>query len=237
MSNLPLEIFDYITNLLNSNQKALKQWCLVSKSHALRTQMHIFRCVHIRDPEHFNKLKNYFPDPSNSPVIHTQSLSFYCIGWFTYADIGWIKSLTNIVQLEIWLNNEHMLSGFAPFRNLSELPTKPQTDIQLQAISNLICSFPLLEDLHVVGFGRIAGEGRTICQPSDLPTFTGTLVLEPMAANLMFWLLKLPNYLCFRKIVWRGGGMGYNFNGVKHLVERCFDTLEDIDIACGASAE
>ena len=129
--------------------------------------------------------------------------------------------------------------SFVPFHGFSPVLkclSVGWNDLPLQQVSDLIFSFPLLEDLHVSGFGRIIDGDAAIPQPSSLPKFTGTLVLEPVAADFVRRLSELPDGLCFRKIVWKKN-VDNKFEGVADLVERCSDTLEYIDIECRTSVK
>ena len=104
--------------------------------------------------------------------------------------------------------------------------------------SDLILSFPLLEDLIVFVYGEVvthegdcSSEPSTVIQPSSSPSFTGSLELsleggmKPIARRL----LSSPGGLHFRKLTldWRHEEDPILATA---LVEECSHTLESLDI-------
>ena len=100
-------------------------------------------------------------------------------------------------------------------------------DLPLQQVFDLICSFPLLENLRVATYGHDKDED--ISRPSVLPTFTGTLVLGGSAGGFVHQLSRPLTPLHFRKIVLEGGNAN-QFEGANDLVKNCSGTLEFIDV-------
>lgn len=107
--------------------------------------------------------------------------------------------------------------------------------LPLWEVFDLICSFPRLEDLHVVGVGRIVDVDNIPfpVRSSRLPGLTGTLVLEHKQPDIMHKLLELPSGLQFRKLVLTPG-LNFGDRDVpsirKGLIERCAGTLESIEV-------
>jgi hypothetical protein len=97
---------------------------------------------------------------------------------------------------------------------------------RLQELFDLICSFPLLDDLHLerVTTGPYADE-RTV--PLTSPKFCESLFVNSSFKNVIRALLNLPGGLHFTKIrtrcSWEGGT-----ELVADLVMRCSSTLESL---------
>jgi hypothetical protein len=107
--------------------------------------------------------------------------------------------------------------------------------VQPLPVSELICSFPLLEDLALTtrnSRGSDTPDGREVTfQPSSSPAFNGTLELslDKGTRDVMGRLLSLPNGFSFRKadLAW-ADKEGASLAAV--LVERCCSTLESLEI-------
>ena len=238
--DLPFDIFYYLTDFLHS-KKVLKQWCLVSKSLVPRARMHLFDRIQFKRPEDLHRWKTTFREPANSPAHYIRSLRFHLTKRLTEEDVVWIRSFNRVVRLEIrndsYICPPRLGGSFTPFHNLSPTLKSLSVDwigLPLQEVFDLICSFPPLEDLRVINFGR--GRDKVIFRPLDLPAFTGTLVLEAMASGFARRLLESPNQLRFQKIVWKACFL-YEFERMNDLVERCTDTLESVDIDCRKSGK
>ena len=230
---LPTEMLDCITDFLHDNRDALKTCCLVSISWVPRTRKHLFKCVNFKYSGDFDKWKRNFPNPVKSPAIHTRSLFFRYADRLSDADVGWIRSFTNVVQLEmvacgILDYNRRLLSPFHGLSSTVKSLSVVWTDLKSQEVFDLICSFPHLVDLHVAGEGRIRNSGRdwTI---SRLPPLTGSIVLGTLTPDFARQLLKLANHLRFKKIMLQKM-LKNSFEGVADLAERCCDVLECIEI-------
>jgi hypothetical protein len=230
--HLPPEIVDFIIDFLSDDEDALKHSCLVSKSWALRTRRHLFKHIEFEHPKHFSTWRDFFPDPVNSPAIYTRSLSFRPAEWLTNADVGWRRSFINVSRLKISIGPGYS-AGPGPRLGLQSLDVCPMGLPLSWVISDLICSFPLLQDLHVVGFGYSDDRDGSISQSLRSPPLTGTLVLGPTVPNIVHRLSKLP--FRFRKIVqeWSYGEV----NSVNDFVDGCSDTLEYLEIHCRTSSE
>ena len=230
--SLPNEILDHIVDFLHDKPDVLKLCCLVSKSWVPRSRTHFFpQQVEFKSPADLKKLKEVFQAPKNSPGSYVRSVSFYHVDQLTDADVAWVRSFEHVVRLDVFISFGPNVS-FTPVHNLS--PTLKSLsvgwdDLPLEQVFDLICSFPLLEDLHVFGAGCVRGEGavsKTLC----LPPLIGTLLLQTTEAGFARKLLELPGLLRFREIVLKPN-TGSEFGGVNDLVGRCSDTLECIDLA------
>ena len=115
MPRLPLEISEYIVDFLHSDEEALGQCCLVSKSWVPCARKHIFCEVGFEYSSHLEAWKEAFPDPANSPGYYTRSLYVRCLKDVTPADAemgGWIRAFSNVVQLDLFIcaRNLHLTS-------------------------------------------------------------------------------------------------------------------------------
>ena len=160
--SLPPEILDLITDHLRDEPTALKACCVVSKSWIHRTRKHLFAHVEFNaQKSHIKLWKKTYPDPSNSPAHHTRSLSICGIPLIPAADIDvgdWIHTFHNLVHLHLEsIGCEGRPVSLVPFHGLS--PTL--RSLSLRAISSevldLICSFPLLEDLALASLSPGSG--------------------------------------------------------------------------------
>ena len=228
--SLPPEILDLIVDHLHDETTTLKACCVVSKSWIQRTRTHLFATVEFRPPAPRVELwKKAFPDPSNSPAHHTRSLTIRGIPTVTAADAdagGWIRTFCNLVHLHLESLSFEGVSlvpfhGLSPtLRSLHLISTSPE-------VLDLICSFPLLEDLAMIPFSRGSDVWDT---PPASPRLTGSLSLSmfggirPVARRL----LSLPDGLRFTKI---SVHLDKGIHSVTDLVSRCSDTLESISVS------
>ena len=234
-SSLPPEILDLIVDQLHDDPVALKACCVTSKSWIHRTRKHLFACVDFSAPPYIGVWKQTFPDPSSSPAHHTRSLSIRDLLFVTSADAGasgWIRAFHSVVHLHM----EGLVMGcqasLVPFHGLSPtLRLLSLRGISLE-VSDLICSFPLLEDLALVSLSLW---GKTWNTPLTSPKLTGSLDLMSIrgihpAASRLF---DLPNDLHFVKItVMCHPG---DVQPTTDLVSRCSDTLESLEVSHYAS--
>ena len=122
--HLPLEILDYIVDLLHDEPETLGQCCLVSKSWVARTRKYLFASIMFRYPGDLGLWKKTFSDPENSPAYHTRALFVLCPQVFTAADAeegAWIRMFPHVVRL-VWGTIENLYESevsLAPFRSFS----------------------------------------------------------------------------------------------------------------------
>ena len=182
--SLPPEILDLIVDHLRDKPSALKKCCVLSKSWVPRTRRYLFARIRF----HYTKrsIKSWklvFPDPSDSLAHHACTLFLREKNPSALADpdVGcWIRTFYRVESLHVnTLGRNHGFSfvqfhGFSPtLRSL----TLSHTSTPLQEIFNLICSFPLLEDL---GLTTIVPKGDTDGWniPSTSPKLTGYLKIK-----------------------------------------------------------
>jgi hypothetical protein len=226
--SLPPEILDLIVDHLHDEPTALKACCVVSKSWIHRTRTHLFASVEFHPATSSIELwKTAFPDPSNSPAHHTRSLTVRGIWTVTAADAdagGWIHAFPNLVHLHLESLNWGELVSLVPFHGLSPTLRSLRLTHTSSDVLDLICSFPLLEDLAFVS----PSYGNYVWNiPPTSPKLTGSLSLSmfggirPVARRL----LSLPNGLHFTKIT---VVLDEDIHSVTDLVSGCSDTLETI---------
>ena len=225
-SSLPPELLDLIVDHLHDDPTALKTCSVVSKSWIPRTRRHLFAHVEFHaSKSHVGLWKKAFPDPSNSPAYHTRTLSVHRIRVIAAADTGvdgWIRTFRSVVHLK--------LSGMdrtspIPFCGLSPaIRSLSLINVPLDAF-DLICSFPLLEDLTLVVLFPVGDEDGWN-PPLKSPKLTGTLDLKMFGrANCVTRrLLVLPDGLHFSKITVLFTNEG--IKSVTDLVSKCSGTLE-----------
>lgn len=241
MSNhrcLAPELRDHIVDLLHDDHETLKQCCLVSKSWVSRTRKHLFAAVRFNTPVLLEAWKGTFPDPSNSPAHHTRTLRISCLGAISAADAaegGWIPTFSGASCLEVFSYDASGLgTSLTPLHKFS--PTLKSLHLTTfsfrpSQIIDLVTSFPLLEDLSLLGYDRGPHEPRAVRPPSNSPPLTGTLELRLIwgVSPLADQLLDLSNGLRFRKLKVRSYHTG-DPPFVGKLVQACSGTLEHLDI-------
>jgi len=244
--SLPPEILDYIVDLLQGNSKPLKECCLVSKSWILRTRKHLFAEVRLDAEEDLISWKEIFPDPTTSPAHHAETLYVGCLHVVTPADAdasGWIAGFSRVVNLKLDAYNAYLENAEAflvPFHGLS--PTIKSLSVYLAVLPpsqllNLILSFPLLEDLTLIGDDpstrNIDGPDglSTIIQPSNPPALTGSLELHlgVRIRPIVHRLLSLPGGVHFQDLTLTACDEEDHLLVVA-LLEECSYTLESLDI-------
>jgi len=245
---LPPEILDCIVDLLHDNPNALKRCCLVSKSWTPRTRKHIFVNIRFEEDANLESWKETFPDPSTSPAHYANSLYVGCLHIVTAVDAaagGWIRGFSRVVQLEVETHGaffDELAVNLVPFHGLSPFIKSLRVGFVLlpsSRIFNLVLSFPVLEDLTLIG-GDIPrhnndGPGRlpTVVEPSNLPAFTGPLELplEGGTRPTTSQLSSLLGGLHLRKFTstwYREGDLLLTMK----LVEEFSYTLESLDFTC-----
>jgi hypothetical protein len=241
-SSIPPEIADLILDQLRDEPATLKACCVVSKSWVPRARIHLFASVEFHaQKSHIELWKKTFPDPSNSPAHHTRSLAIRGIPVVTAADTdsgGWIRTFHNLVHLRLEaLGRGDRGTSLAPFHGLSPTLRSLRLKSASTDVLDLVCSFPLLEDLAFLPFGY---GGDTWSIPATSPKFTGSLNLDTDIEtypalrrrvenrHAIRRLLDLPDGLHFVKI--RVGSLDVDVKSTTDLVSRCSDTLESLSI-------
>ena len=226
---LPPEIFDLIIDHLRDEPAALKTCCVVSKSWVPRTRSHIFACVEFdasRSPVEL--WEKTFPDPSNSPAHHTRKLFVHGIPVVNVVGAGvggWIQTFHNVTHLEFTGLDR---ASLVPFHGLSPAVKSLRLDYSTTQVFDLICSFPLLEDLALVDPYHEADEDGWNT-PLTSPKLTGSLDLLTFGTTrfITCQLLDLPGGLHFSRIyvTFSDGGEA---KLMTDLVSGCSDTLETL---------
>jgi hypothetical protein len=231
--SLPPEILDLIVDHLHDEPKTLKTCCVVSKSWVGRTRTHLFATVEFYVPRSDIQLwKKAFPNPSDSPAHHTRGLSIrgLPVTTTTYADVGrWIRTFRNLVYLHLEAIGEedhqiplNLFRGLSPtLRSLSLVPASSE-------VLDLICSFPLLEDLALI----LPSHGNDAWNtPSTSPKLTGSLNLSAFGEvrPAVCQLLRLPDGLHFTNITI--ACFVEDVGSTMDLVSKCSHTLESLTIS------
>ena len=239
-SSLPREIFDLVIDQLRDEPTTLRACCLVSKSWIPRARRHLFAHVAfdaIKQPAEL--WMKTFPDPSNSPAHHTRGLTICSLPAITTTDASvasWIRTFRNVVHLHFecvgWGTRQITLN---PFYGFSHTVKSLRLILAPFEVFDLICSFPLLEDLALVSL-RSEGAAAGWTPPSASPRLTGSLELSTFGEirSATSRLLEFPD-LRFTKIT--VSCMGEDFGSVMDLASRCSGTLESLNIYCSFMGE
>jgi len=228
----PPEIVDLIIDHLRDEQSTLRTCCVVSKTWVPRTRKHIFYRVELIS-SHIELWKKTFPDPSNSPAHYARSLTICGLPVIPAADPdagGWIRAFRNLVHLHLehapWVDYEVSLT---PFHGLSPTVRSLRLADIPSEVFDLVCSFPLLEDLALRTL-RPAGGAVGRCVPLTSPKLTGSLDLITFreAQYVTRRLLDLPGGLHFATITVLS--LDENLKLTNDLVSRCSGTLESLTI-------
>ena len=169
-----------------------------------------------------------FPDPSNSPAHYTRDLRIYEP---LTAKSTWVRSFHRVERLLVFTVGFEdspeaslvQLHGLAP--TLRSLCLSHEFLPPLE-VFNLVCSFPLLEDVTLYRYGLQSSDEWVA--PSTSPRFTGTLHLMDEIHSATRGLLDLPGGLHFAKIVMNCPVE--DAVSAMDLVSRCSDTLESFCI-------
>ena len=189
--DLPLEILNFIVDLLCGEREALKNCCLVPKSLIPQARKHLFSNVSIMNRRGLQWWSRTFPDSPNSPAHHTRSLFIRCAEVLTTDDAkedSWIQSFTNVVSLRvrwgIWEDSTPD-SSFVPLHSLSSVKSLwirvSLTQIRSSEVIKLLCALPLLKDLDTTQLDK----------QSTIPTSVGSAYstsprphrTEPLCSN------------------------------------------------------
>ena len=239
--HFPPEILDHIVDLLHDDPDALERCCLVSGSWVPRTRKHLFAAVTFNTRGSIEAWKTTFPSPSDSPGYHTRTLVITCPEIATAADAkegGWIRAFPRVVRLE--LNNHRFLEDdskttYAPFHKISPTVTTltvASVFLSPPEVFNLIHSFPLLEDLTLMGnyiTNYESGGSETVDPPATSPPLTGSLclTLPGCMTGIVRRLLDPPNSIRFRKVDVCCTGKKDICSTVE-LIAGCSETLEHL---------
>jgi hypothetical protein len=227
------EILDLIVDHLHDEPKTLKACCVVSKSWIHRTRTHLFASVEFRLPTpNIKQWKKAFPDPSNSPAHYTRYLYVYNLSVVTatYPDLGgWIRTFHNLVHLRLESpgRGERQISLIPFHGSLPALRSLHLTSASLDVL-DLICSFPLLEDLTLI----LPSDGSDVwTTPPTSPKLTGSLDLRAISGfrPAARRLLGFSNGLHFTRIT--VACLREDVESTSGLVSKCSDTLESLTIS------
>lgn len=235
---LPLDILELIIDHLQYEPVALKACCLTSKSLVPRTRKYLFARIefHALKSPGVKLWKKAFPDPSSSPAHYTRSLFLYGIPSVTATDTdegGWIRTFDNVAHLHVETLGSEGPASLVPLHRLS--PTLKSlrlvyTYTPPSEILDLLCSFPLLEDLSLFSLGHNDEGGRWNI-PSASPKLTGSLDITMMVGmhSSARPLCDLPCGLRFTKLSL--ACLVEDLEPTAELVSRCSDTLESLSIS------
>jgi hypothetical protein len=239
MSSLPSEILDLlglIVDHLHDEPTTLKVCCVVSKSWIHRTRTLLFATVDFwANKSSIERWKKTFPDPSHSPAHHTRTLFISDPPHVVAADAdegGWIRAFRNVVHLYLgFFDSEDPRVSLVPFHGLSPTLRSLYLVNTSMEVLDLICSFPLLEDLELASLRHGSDTWNT---PSTSPKLTGSLSLTPLKGirPIVRRLMGLPNGLHFTKIMI--AGIDEDDGSTTDLVLSCSDTLESLSVYCSA---
>ena len=229
---LPPEILDLIIDHLHDEPATLKICCVVSKPWVPRARKHLFADIELHASQsHLELWKKTFPDPPNSPAHHTHTLSVCGAPALTAAEAeagGWIRAFRNIKHLRL----ERLdLFPLTPFYGLSPAVRSLRLTHTTAGVLDLICSFPLLEDLALTLLSpKSSPDGWST--PSTSPKLTGYLELRTpgMVRSVTRRLSGLPGGLHFSKI--KVVFFNDEVESVKDLVSRCSNTMESLTVIC-----
>jgi hypothetical protein len=223
MSVLPPEILDYILDFLHDERETLKQCCLVSKSWVPRTRKYLFADIVFNSARTLESWNNTFPDPTNSPASHVGALTIDCDPE-DGEGADWIRTFFCVAQPRL------SIPPPALFPNLKSLYVQYKS-FSCPELFDFICSFPLLEDLVLIGVEGLEDIGDDFHGLQTSPLFTGTLTLSVFEGMGSFprHLLSLPNGLRFRELVLLLD-LEEDYRWVSELVSKCSDTLECLDV-------
>ena len=236
---IPQEIWDLIIDHLHDDPETLYTCCLVSNAWVLRAKKHLFAKITFIPPDrHIPQWRGAFPDPATSPAHNVRTLSIRKPRLITTENTNTLLTFCGVTHLSVdtdsWQDRGVSLSpfhGFSPVVRSLRLAT---TLLRHSEIFDLICSFPLLEDLALIHRGpRSWDEDLSWNHPSTSPRLTGSLELNPNRMDgiepTVHSLLNLPNGLHFKRIsvLWSSHN---DIKSTMDLVSSCSNTLESLDI-------
>ena len=221
---LPPEILDLIVDYLHDERTTLNASCVVSKSWIPRSRKHLFFLVEFSPKSPIESWIKAFLDPSSSPAHYTRILSLHNP---KVSAPAWIRTFCHIVELRM-----SQCGDSRTFYRLSPTLESLSLDlchIPLSELFTLICSFPVLRDMHL-DYHHIHNGTSTDkwSPPSTSPELTGTLRLEGNIRSVIPRMLDLPKIFCFSSIIILC--LERDADLAKDLVLRCSDTLESLSI-------
>ena len=235
--SLPAEILDLIIDKLRDESITLKECCLVSKSWIPRARSHLFANLRFNLnllPHAAELWMMTFPDPPNSPAHHTRGLTIFSLPAITTTGASvasWIRTFHNVVRLHFedtaWADHQ---APFTPFYGFSHTVRSLRLTSTSFEVFDLVCSFPLLEDLALVSL-LPEGGGAGWTAPPTSPKLTGSLELSS-AAEIRPAIRRLLDFrggLRFAKITVLFPGR--DFGAETDLVSGCSGTLESLTIS------
>lgn len=234
----PPEVLELIAENLQNEPATLKAYCLTSKSLIPHARKYLFARIefHAADPPGVKLWKKIFPNPSNSPAHCTHSLFLYGVPYISDVDTGeggWIRTFDNLVHLHVETVKNECPVSLVSLRGL--LPTLKSlhllyTDTPPWQILDLVCSFPLLEDLSLLSLSHDEKNSQQNI-PLTPPKFSGYLdiAVRPGMHSLVRLLCNLSSGLRFTKISL--ACLGKDLELAARLVSRCSNTLESLSIS------
>ena len=234
---LPPEILALIIDHLRDDQAALKACCLISKLWTPWARRYLFARVEFSPTRPFGLWTRAFPEPDDSPAHHTRSLSIRRLDVTTLVDpvvYHYIRAFDSIEILEVkHRRTDANPLSLAPLHGLSPSLKSLHlsfTSLPLSEVFDLICSFPLLEDLSMTAISDNGTGGEDI--PPTSPSLTGSLYLEIVRGikPVIRRLCNLPGGLHFSKIA-TVCHCNEDIESTTDLVSRCSDTLESLDVS------
>ena len=235
--SLPPEILDLIVDRLRDERITLKACCVVSKSWVPRARKHLFAYIEfIALQRPIESWMQAFPRPYSSLAHYARALSFRGQDTSMLANpdaCRWIRAFRHVQNLYMdTLGYNHygisfvQLHGFSP--TLKSLALT-YTSVSLQEVFNLICSFPLLEDLELISYTSRQPDADGWNPPPTSPKLTGTLKIQGKLRFVARRLCDLPGGLHFSKI--RVSHSNEEPTSATDLVLKCSDTLESFTIS------
>ena len=224
------ELFDLVIDHLRDDPATLKICCIVSKSSVTPARKHLFAHVEFDASEsHLETWKKTFPDPSNSPARYTRNLFIHGTPDIAAADIGvggWVQIFHNLTHLRLMRLDR---ASLIPFHGISHVVRLLNLTFLTAEVFDLVCSFPLLEDLTL---NTLYPESDTYRwnPPPTSPKLTGTLDMrmDGRTRTITRRLLDLPDGLRFSKIYTLC--VEEDIGPTVDLVSGCSDTLESLTV-------
>ena len=199
---LPPELLDEIVDHLHDQPTTLSACCVVSKSWVPRARRHLFFRVKFGSASRIESWKKAFPDPSSSPAHHVRILILKPIAGSWFRSFHHIEGLQIVEDFSIFRLSHFLLHGLSSptLKTLYlQCPSAPP-----QEILELVCSFPLLENLslHLHKYYPASTVIGGWDPPSNFPKFIRSLHLSGEGVlPVTHMLLRLPaNALRFSKI-------------------------------------
>ena len=228
-------VLELIIGNLFDERKTLKNCCVVSKSWVPLARQYLFHTIEF-DSYKLRLWKKAFPDPSNSPALHTRYLDLSgrrtVIGVGRHAD-PCIRSFCNVLGLILsFCAGESQVQpllvpyhGFSP--NLKYLSLNFHAPFQ--ELFDLVCSFPSLEELYLnirsTDNDTVTDERKA---PSNSPTLAGSHELHGEVRSVAWKWPDLPNTL--HKVSVTMAGDVKSASLTSDLLSKCSDTLEFLNI-------